>query len=239
MANTIGYGQGAVNNTNAWGQGAKVGSSFSNTQSIELDGIDDIVSLSSRTQNFTDFSISAWFIAISGGSYKAIIGNTTAVGGYLFAIVETSGSIYFYDNGWRQLSGTITDGNWHHLIVTYDSSANELKSYIDNSLYTTYTPNPSALPSNSHSFNQIGGRTSVGRWSGNLDELAVWDSVLDSTQVSNIYNNGIPNDLSSTNPVHWWRCGDGDTAPTLTDNGSGGNDGTMNNFSTFSTDVPT
>ena len=40
-------------------------------------------------------------------------------------------------------------------------------------------------------------------------------------------------------PVSWWRCGDGDTSPTLTDNGSGGNDGTMTNFSTFSTDVPT
>ena len=30
-----------------------------------------------------------------------------------------------------------------------------------------------------------------------------------------------------------------DTSPTLTDNGSGGNDGTMESFSTFSTDVPT
>lgn len=212
---------------------------FTNTKSILLDGVDDIVSLSSRTQNFTDFSVSAWFTAISGGSYKAIFGNSTAVGGYLFAIANSGSAIYFYDNGWRQLSGAVTDGNWHHLIVTYDSSANELKSYVDNSLYTTYTPNASDFPSNSHSFNQIGGRTSVGRWNGNLDELAVWDSVLDSTQVSNIYNGGIPNDLSSTNPVHWWRCGDGDTAPTLTDNGSGGNNGTMTNFSTFSTDVPT
>jgi hypothetical protein len=31
----------------------------------------------------------------------------------------------------------------------------------------------------------------------------------------------------------------GDTSPTLTDNGSGGNNGTMVNFTTFSTDVPT
>ena len=211
-----------------------------NTKSILFDGIDDIVSLSSRTQNFTDFSVSAWFIAVSGGSYKAIFGNTTAVGGYLFAIVNASGAIYFYDNGWRQLSGTVTDGNWHHLIVTYDSSANELKSYVDNSLYTTYTPNASAFPSNSHSFNQIGGRTSVGRWNGNLDELAVWDSVLDSTQVSNIYNGGIPNDLSSTNPIHWWRMGDYDSYPTLIDRGSGSNNGTMINMSSGSivNDVP-
>ena len=46
------------------------------------------------------------------------------------------------------------------------------------------------------------------------------------------------NALSSP-PVNWYRMGDGDTAPTLTDNGSGGNNGTMSNFSTFSTDVPT
>jgi len=67
--------------------------------------------------------------------------------------------------------------------------------------------------------------------------LAAWDSVLDSTQVSNIYNGGIPNDLSITNPVHWWRFeGSGTTA---TDSGSGGNDGTLINGVTRSTDVPT
>ena len=31
--------------------------------------------------------------------------------------------------------------------------------------------------------------------------------------------------------LSWWRMGDGDTFPTLTDNGSGGNDGTMTNMS--------
>ena len=208
--NTIDWGQAAVNNTNGFGQGALVGgTSFSNTQSTEYDGIDTYITLSNRTQLFTDFSVSAWFIADSGGSYKAIFGNSSASGGYLFGIVNGGSAIYFYDNAWRQLSGAVTDGNWHHLIVTYDSSLNELKSYVDNSLYTTYTPNTSALPSNSHSFDQIGARTSVGRWNGNLDELAVWDSVLDSTQVSNIYNGGVPNNLASTNPIHWWRMGDG------------------------------
>lgn len=205
--------------------------SIFNRFSFEFDGTDDYVALASRTQNFTDFSVSAWFIAISGGSYKAIFGNTTATGGYLFAIVNSGGAIRFYDNAWRQISGAVTDGNWHHLVVTYDSSLNELKSYVDNSLYTTYTPQPSAL-SNSHSFNQIGARTSVGRWRGNLDELAVWDSVLDSTEVSNIYNGGVPNDLASTNPVHWWRMGEAANYSggqwTLTDQGSGGNDGTSN-----------
>ena len=211
---------------------------FTNTLSTTFDGVDDYITLANRTQLFTDFSVSAWFIAISGGSYKAIFGNSSASGGYLFGIVNAGSAMYFYDNAWRQLSGAVTDGNWHHLVVTYDSSLNELKSYIDNSLYTTYTPNTSALPSNSHSFDLIGSRTSVGRWRGNLDELAVWDSVLDSTQVSNIYNGGVPNDLASTNPIHWWRFEE-TSGTTAIDSGSGGIDGTLINGVTRSTDVPT
>ena len=62
MANTIEYGQGAVNNTIGWGQGAKVGSSFTNTKSILLDGVDDFVQVSNNTDiNFTSaFSVSMW-----------------------------------------------------------------------------------------------------------------------------------------------------------------------------------
>jgi len=63
MANTIGYGQGAVNNTNSWGQGAKIGSpSFSNLQSLEFDGVDDYVNCGNpATLQFTTLlSVSCW-----------------------------------------------------------------------------------------------------------------------------------------------------------------------------------
>ena len=36
--------------------------------------------------------------------------------------------------------------------------------------------------------------------------------------------------LTDLNPIAWYRMGDGDTYPTITDNGSGGNDGTMTNM---------
>jgi hypothetical protein len=223
------------------------GSSFASTNSFTFDGIDDYVSLASRTQNFTDFTISVWFKTTSKGGANAIIGNSSAEGGYLFFIGQSSGVIKFYDSAYRTISGTIIDNAWHHLAVTYDSSVNELKSYIDNSLFTTYTPSTSALATNSHSFNQIGQRITVGQWLGNLDELAVWDSVLDSTEVSNIYNGGIPNDLATTNPVHWWRMGEEANYAggewTLTDQGSGGNNGFSDTLpappAQPSTDVPT
>ena len=112
-------------------------------------------------------------------------------------------------------------------------------SYVDNVLFTTYTPVTSALPTNSHSFNQIGRRITVGQWLGNLDELAVFSSVLSASDVSTIYGTGVPTSLSTLNPVHWWRA-DESTYPTLKDMGSGGNDGLMKNMSSanFVADVP-
>ena len=212
---------------------------FTNTLSTLFDGTDDYISLGSRTQNFTDFTVSVWFKTQPKGGLNAIIGNTTGVGGYLFFIGQAGGVIKFVDDAYRTISGVITDNAWHHLAVTYDSGANELKSYIDNSLFTTYTPVTSALPTNSNSFNQIGRRITVGQWIGNLDELSVFSSVLSASDVSTIYGTGAPSSLATLNPVHWWRA-DESTYPTLKDMGSGGNDGLMKNMSAanFVADVP-
>ena len=71
---------------------------------------------------------------------------------------------------------------------------------------------------------------------GNLDELAVFSSVLTASDVSTIYGTGVPGSLTSLNPVHWWRFEEG-SGTTATDSGTGGNDGTING-ATYSTDVP-
>ena len=56
-------------------------------------------------------------------------------------------------------------------------------------------------------------------------------------QISVLYNSGEPTNLaadsgsytSSGDLTHWWRMGDGDTYPTITDN-EGSEDGTMTNM---------
>ena len=198
-------------------------------KSFTYDGVSDYVSLGSRTQNFTDFTISVWFKTQPKGGLNAIIGNSGAEGGYLFFIGQASGVIKFVDDAYRTISGVITDDVWHHLAVTYDSSANELKSYVDNVLFTTYTPVASTLPTNSHSFNQLGQRTSVGQWLGNINDLSVFSNVLSSSDVTTIFNGGVPNNISALSPIHYWRAEqvtfDG-TDWTLIDQGSGGNNGT-------------
>ena len=79
---------------------------------------------------------------------------------------------------------------------------------------------------------------------GLLDEAAVWDSALTAPNVAAIYNGGTPVDLGEDgldlSPVGWWRMGDNDggTGTTITDQGSGGNNGTLVNGPTFSSEVP-
>ena len=76
---------------------------------------------------------------------------------------------------------------------------------------------------------------------GNLDEVSIFNSELSQTDVTTIYNLGVPNDISAMSGlVSYWRMGDNDTYPTITDN-VGSNNGTMKFMSAanFVTDVPT
>jgi hypothetical protein len=86
----------------------------------------------------------------------------------------------------------------------------------------------------------LGKRNGYGWLTGKMDEIGIFNTELSSSDVTAIYNSGTPLSLSSYNPISWWRMGDNDTFPTLTDNGSGGNNGTMTNMVSgdIVTDVP-
>ena len=258
MANTIGYGQGAVNNTNGFGKAPTNntidfgevcadswspetnlvgGSSFSNLQSTEYDGIDDHIILPTITLP-TDFSVSMWIKATTGGSVRdQVFGGPS--GFFLFGTTVLSGGLlsnkmcYVNGGSYVALTPTLRDGNWHNIVITYNSSATNLIAYTDG--VETYNATYNAGTNNV--IDRISEDTYGNYWKGNLDELAVWTSELTSSDVTSIYNSGVPNDISSLSPVSWWRFeGSGTTA---TDSGSGGNDGTLTNGVTRSTDVPT
>ena len=260
MANTIEYGQGAVNNTIGWGQGAKVGSSFSNTKSITLDGVDDFVDCGDNDNlSFGDgsadsaFSISAW-IKPSAKNFIIISKDVSGADEYLFYINSLNQlSLVLSDNTISNRrsrnSGNISSNynNWIHVAATYNgvggtNADNGIKLYLNAVQVDSGTNNSgsyTAMHNGSAPLN-IGNYNSSLFASGGIDETAIFNTELSQSDVTAIYGSGVPTSLSSySSLVSWWRCGDGDTSPTLTDNGSGGNNGTMTNFSTFSTDVPT
>jgi len=253
--NTIEYGQGAVNNTIGWGQGAKEGSSFSNLKSIALDGVDDYVESNFNADNYSSLSVSGWIKATNPqADFNVIVSNhyrndTAPYFQFVFRI-DSNGKLQFRIGNSSNVifsiisTTTIRDNSWHHFTGTYNGV--NLKIYIDGTLENTSSANGNLYAT--------GNKTSIGSYIdvtsgsevtssnflGNIDEVAVFNSELSASDVTAIYGSGVPTSLSSySSLVSWWRCGDGDTAPTLLDNGSGGNNGTMTNFSTFSTDVPT
>ena len=76
---------------------------------------------------------------------------------------------------------------------------------------------------------------------GNLyvDEFALFDEELNNTQVTDIYNSGTPIDLSShSDLVGYWRMGENDSSPTISDLSGQGNDMTLINSPTISSEVP-
>jgi len=219
--------------------------SFSNTKSVDFDGVDDYVSIGNpiNLQITGLFTFSAWIKTSSATSYDAIFfkGNSIALSDW-YIRMQNNGTIRFFINNASKnvtSSTTIDDNNWHHLLIVYSPSTS-MTIYIDG---VQDAQNTSAIPSsinNNYGNITIGSDNDISQfWNGNIDEVAVWNND-QSANIGSIYSASGGVDLSSLNPISWWRMGDGDTYPTITDNGSGGNNGTMTNMVSgdIVTDVP-
>tara|TARA_R110000824_G_scaffold378039_1_gene569460 strand:+ start:19 stop:1314 length:1296 start_codon:yes stop_codon:yes gene_type:complete len=167
------------------------------------------------------------------------------------------GSNYNYIEKSTPIGSVSNDGTWHHIMITFDGGTtgnqsgqlsqyySRFKIFLDGVNQTTI--NSHAAFGNASAFNIQVFR--VGRWGTGtsylrdnckIDELSIFDSDV-SSNISNIYNSGLPFDLSTlgTPPVNWWRMGDDDTYPLLLDS-SGTTDLTMYsmNPSSIVNDVP-
>ena len=197
------------------------------------------------------WTIAFWYKASSDNQGQTIVyfgDNDTTNGGYI-ELRQTNQSgqkrlrlRYGSGNNYLQLStvaGSLTPGTWQHVVVTYDggttgSSSGSLSDYY--SRFKIYINNSVQTTNNTH--NNYGWSSGidpdnwrVGRFASGghmrqayVDELALFDSD-QSANVSDLYNSGVPFDLSTltTQPKHWWRMGDGDTYPYLQDNGTENN----------------
>jgi hypothetical protein len=224
-----------------------VGWSGTNAYSMNFDGTDDYLTMSPVTPTATQGTISAWVKIPSNGGGASIFSWSssalypTAQGTFRTDLRIASGKLYYFYQ--QQHSGsvvdavigntTINDNAWHHVAVTSNGSAWSL--YVDGSAETLTVTNGSnsgnwvgdlyAVSSSLLDICDIGAArrgSNIGGssfFTGNIDEVAVWDSALSAAQINNIYkgeSNGgsggtnlTPGDLLSFSPNHWWRMGDG------------------------------
>ena len=218
--------------------------SFANTNSVDFDGTNDFMRVSAASAiNFSgDMTVSAW-VKLDTWRAAGIVGVGSSYPG-MFHLETTSTKFIFYGSSGTLKSGLAPSAStWYNITVSVQSGTSSgTKMYINGSLNATgtHTITSTTAPLDIGKISYVNGYY----FPGLIDEVALFNSALSASDASNIYNSGVPADLGSgglnLSPVGWWRMGenDGATGTTITDQGSGGNDGTLTNGPTFSTDVP-
>ena len=236
-------------------------SEFENLYSLSFDGVDDYVNLGdSNDFTFGDgstdspFSISMWvkldvagaqgFIAKSSSSQKEYHIITGFSGLLRFRLYDNSSGTYIQS----QMNAAVSTLSWVNYVFTYDGSGDEtgINIYADNSLVaqTKFGQPYTAMENTTADLRISSSEQNSFYLEGNTDEVALFNIELSPSQVTDIYNSGAPTDLTShTGLIGYWR--NGDTAgtsvyPTITDDSSNSNDGTMTNMDSgdIVTDVP-
>ena len=195
------------------------------------------------------FSISAWINMDSNASFRIV--NKYDAPNYEYQFdTSASGELRFFvldGTGYRgRTSSTLNTGQWYHVVATYSgvggsAAQNGTKIYVNgaNVVGSTSTFGSYTAMSNTTAPVYIG-KIGTSYSNGKISNAAIFNTELSSTQVQTIYNNGSPNDISSLSPVAWYKLNAADTFDsststwTITDYGSGGNDGTSFNMTSAS-----
>lgn len=195
-------------------------------------------------------TISAWIFLVSsntGGILSSQAAGTSY--GLDFGLIA-SGSLLLrfemYGNSGALVAQTVDPvptGQWLHVVQTYDGSNTTagIKLYINGVLQSlTYGGSGITGGITYTEPTKMGRDYYYGTLDGYLDELSVWSTALTSTEITALYNNGLPADLTGlSNLIHWYRNGDGpgDTSSIIKDQ-VGTVDGTLVNGATAAGATP-
>jgi len=242
----LGGGKAATSSGRSGGGG---GGGFASTLSASFDGTDAFLLMGTSAISLdTNFTISAWIKPTSAAlaGYDFIGGWGNAASGQTRAMQILNSKLSF-EIFFSRVSGStdLLADTWHHAAITF--SGNNVEIFLNGSSDGTGSLSRSTMTASETFIGGTSTMTSEGfvPFAGLIDEFAVFDSVLSASNISAIYNSGVPADLTSYSPVGWWRMGENDsgsngaTIGTVTDQGSGGNNGTGTNGPTYSNSVPT
>ena len=227
-----------VYDSGSWRTFANEASAFINTYSVDFDGTNDYMVASQNSAiNITgNLTLSAWIKLDSLGSFQGIISKRSGSGTNYQFYIRNSNVLSFYDGSLLvNDSVALTSGSWIHVAVVVNGS--NLTFYRNGSASSTGLGVSVSSNTVDLTVGEILGSNFL---NGKVDECAVFDTALSASDITAIYNSGVPDDLTSYSPVGWWRMGDNNSGAgtTITDQGSGGSNGTLTNGPTFSTDVP-
>jgi YVTN family beta-propeller protein len=144
------------------------------------------------------FSVSLWERTTTSGD-GAIAGNKNWTSGANVGWVISS--LDPKNVNWNAVSGTrrdvglnppFSDGNWHHVAVTFDREANRVRSFIDGVALSTSDISPSGTASFNAGFPTLIS-SGNGTYSGaaDVDDFGMWTRAIASEEVAAIYHAGL------------------------------------------------
>ena len=211
---------------------------------LSFDGSNDYVDTGAASfSGLTEMSVSAWVkpTATGTGAAEAILSTEASSpnrGFYLSLFILNEFRWQVSTDGSNKDSldgGTISLNEWTHIVATWNQSTMNL--YVNGSLADTMsTVNATGTFSTTNNM-FIGQRTSgAGYFPGDISNVAFYNTVLDSSAVTALYNNGTPETSISSSPVSWWKL---NNLTTGIQDSTGSNDGTNNGATKVNTFVST
>ena len=203
---------------------------YTSVYSVQLDGINGYLQENyyNALSGQTYFSVSSW-VYFKGPSTIYPIFNLWQNPNYCTLMRYYNGQWQFYRRSTANQSrsvfytSSIEYNRWYHFVCVNDN--NTMRIYLDGVNVATNT-NQTGGTKSVNIGSRIGWYNTSSNYYGNfvIDEVAQYTTALSSSNVTSLYNNGIPTAPVGT-PVNWWKMGEDSAgnASTIANDGSGNN----------------
>ena len=201
---------------------------------LDFDGVDETILLANSPIVTGVFTISMWIKRTSLTSPESApsqyLIQKDAIGGgrvYSTHFITATGEISFYvwtsAGAIREVttSTVINDTEWHNVVFVNNGDTINNQVYLDGAeaSYTVQDLGVSTLNSLNVQL-KLGGSSfyAPANFYGSMSNTSIWNTNLTSSQVTEIYNEGLPSNLNShsaySNLVSWWQLGENSSFAT-------------------------
>ena len=176
----------------AWNNGTtgKWGSAMS------FDGTDDIATVPLNIYGYSQITYSAW-VKINGQpsstQYSVITGNYGRSGLYINTNGKARARAFDTSDHYVDSATSVTNNQWHHIVATYDQNSTLTKIYIDGNYENQMSFYPSLLNHSTSYFVENPNTAADTYFTGQMDDVRIYNYALTPAQVKLIYNDGAVN----------------------------------------------